>query len=110
LQRAGGGNDQKAPRLSAPRFRRSGHYVHEIERIHKEVLKFAPERVTVRVIAKIMRAMTFDVAGQANVANVEDALSPLNPTTGGSAPTRRALPIAHRIGACNASKKVRKVK
>jgi hypothetical protein len=28
----------------------------------------------------------------------------------GSAPTRRALPIAHRIGACNASKKVRKVK
>jgi hypothetical protein len=28
----------------------------------------------------------------------------------GSAPTRRALPIAHRISACNAPKKVRKVK
>jgi hypothetical protein len=39
----------------------------------RDVASSAPERVTVRVIAKIMRAMTFDVAGQANVANVEDA-------------------------------------
>jgi hypothetical protein len=39
----------------------------------RDVASSAPERVTVRVIAKVMRAMTFDIAGQANVANVEDA-------------------------------------
>ena len=39
----------------------------------RDVASSVPERVTVRVIAKIMRAMTFDVAGQANVANVENA-------------------------------------
>jgi hypothetical protein len=38
----------------------------------RDVASSAPERVTVRVIAKIMRAMTFDMA-QASVANVEDA-------------------------------------
>jgi hypothetical protein len=39
----------------------------------RDVASSAPERVTVRVIAKIMRAMTFDIAGQPSVANVEDA-------------------------------------
>jgi hypothetical protein len=39
----------------------------------RDVASSAPERVTVRVIAKIMRAMTFDMAGQASLANVEDA-------------------------------------
>jgi hypothetical protein len=39
----------------------------------RDVASSAPERVTVRVIAKIMRAMTFDIAGQASLANVEDA-------------------------------------
>ena len=39
----------------------------------RDVASSAPERVTVRVIAKIMRAMTFSTAGQANVGNVEDS-------------------------------------
>jgi hypothetical protein len=39
----------------------------------RDVASSAPERVTFRVIAKIMRAMTFDMAEQASVANVEDA-------------------------------------
>jgi hypothetical protein len=39
----------------------------------RDVASSAPERVTVRVIAKIMRAMTFDMAGQASLAKVEDA-------------------------------------
>jgi len=39
----------------------------------RDVASSGPERVTVRVIAKIMRAMTFDIAGQASLANVEDA-------------------------------------
>jgi hypothetical protein len=39
----------------------------------RDVASSAPERVTVRVIAKIMRAMTFDMAGQASLANMEDA-------------------------------------
>jgi hypothetical protein len=39
----------------------------------RDVASSAPERVTVRVIAKIMRSMTFDMAGQASLANVEDA-------------------------------------
>jgi hypothetical protein len=39
----------------------------------RDVASSAPERVTVRVIAKIMRAMTFDMAGQASVGNVEDS-------------------------------------
>jgi hypothetical protein len=38
----------------------------------RDVASSAPERVTVRVIAKIMRAMTFNTAGQASVDNVED--------------------------------------
>ena len=33
----------------------------------------APDRITVRVIAKILRAMTFNAAGQASTANVEDS-------------------------------------
>jgi hypothetical protein len=39
----------------------------------RDVASSAPERVTVRVIAKIMRSMTFDMAGQASLTNVEDA-------------------------------------
>jgi hypothetical protein len=39
----------------------------------RDVASSAPERVTVRVIAKIMRAMTFSPAGQASVENVEDS-------------------------------------
>jgi hypothetical protein len=39
----------------------------------RDVASSAPERVTVRVIAKIMRAMTFSTAGQASVENVEDS-------------------------------------
>jgi hypothetical protein len=39
----------------------------------RDVASSAPERVTVRVIAKIMRAMTFSTAGQASVGNVEDS-------------------------------------
>jgi hypothetical protein len=38
----------------------------------RDVASSAPERVTVRVIAKIMRAMTFDMAGQASLASVGD--------------------------------------
>jgi hypothetical protein len=32
----------------------------------------APERVSVRVIAKVLRAMTFNTAGQASTTNVQD--------------------------------------
>jgi hypothetical protein len=39
----------------------------------RDVASSAPERVTARVIAKIMRAMTFKVAGQASVGGVEDS-------------------------------------
>jgi hypothetical protein len=39
----------------------------------RDVASSAPERVTVRVIAKIMRAMTFNTAGQASVGDVEDS-------------------------------------
>jgi hypothetical protein len=39
----------------------------------RDVASSAPERVTVRVIAKIMRAMTFNTAGQASVGGVEDS-------------------------------------
>jgi len=39
----------------------------------RDVASSAPERVTVRVIAKIMRAMTFNTAGEANVGDVEDS-------------------------------------
>ncbi len=39
----------------------------------RDVASSAPERVAVRVIAKIMRAMTFTMAGQANIGNVEDS-------------------------------------
>ena len=39
----------------------------------RDVASSAPERVTVRVIAKIMRAMTFTTAGQASIGNVEDS-------------------------------------
>jgi hypothetical protein len=38
----------------------------------RDVASSAPERVTVRVIAKIMRAMTFSTAGEANIGGVED--------------------------------------
>jgi hypothetical protein len=39
----------------------------------RDVASSAPERVTVRVIAKILRAMTFNTAGEANVGDVEDS-------------------------------------
>jgi hypothetical protein len=39
----------------------------------RDVAGSAPERVTVRVIAKIMRAMTFTAVGQASIGNVEDS-------------------------------------
>jgi hypothetical protein len=39
----------------------------------RDVANSVTERVTVRVIAKIMRAMTFDTAGQASIASVEDS-------------------------------------
>jgi hypothetical protein len=32
-----------------------------------------PDRITVRVIAKILRAMTFNTAGQASMTNMEDS-------------------------------------
>jgi len=39
----------------------------------RDVASSAPERVTVRVIAKIMRPMTFNMAGQASVGGLEDS-------------------------------------
>jgi hypothetical protein len=39
---------------------------------HRDVTSSAPERVTVRVIAKIMRAMTFSTAGQASMEDMGD--------------------------------------
>jgi hypothetical protein len=39
----------------------------------RDVASSAPERVTVRVIAKIRRAMTFNTAGQASVGDAEDS-------------------------------------
>jgi hypothetical protein len=39
----------------------------------RDVANSVTERVTVRVIAKIMRAMTFNTAGQASTASVEDS-------------------------------------
>jgi hypothetical protein len=39
----------------------------------RDVATSAPERVAVRVIAKIMRAMTFNTAGPASVGNMEDS-------------------------------------
>jgi len=39
----------------------------------RDVASSAPERVTVRVIAKILRTMTFSTAGQASVGNMEDS-------------------------------------
>src|SRR5215471_16301043 len=39
----------------------------------RDVASSAPERVTVRVIAKILRAMTFNTAGQASVGDAEDS-------------------------------------
>ena len=39
----------------------------------RDVANSVTERVTVRVIAKIMRAMTFNTAGQASIASVEDS-------------------------------------
>jgi CBS domain-containing protein len=38
----------------------------------RDIAASAPERVQVRVIAKVMRAMTFTTAGQANTASVDD--------------------------------------
>ena len=40
----------------------------------RDVASSAPDRVTVRVIAKVMRAMTFDTTGQAKTTDVEDLL------------------------------------
>ena len=39
----------------------------------RDITSSAPDRVTVRVIAKIMRAMTFNKAGQPSIVNVDDA-------------------------------------
>ena len=39
----------------------------------RDVASSAPDRVTVRVIAKVMRAMTFDTTGQAKTTDVEDS-------------------------------------
>ena len=39
----------------------------------RDVASSAPDRVTVRVIAKVMRAMTFDATGQAKTTDVEDS-------------------------------------
>ena len=38
----------------------------------RDAVNSAPERVSVRVIAKVLRAMTFNTAGQASTANVQD--------------------------------------
>jgi hypothetical protein len=38
----------------------------------RDAVNSAPERVSVRVIAKILRAMTFNTAGQASTTNVQD--------------------------------------
>src|SRR5262249_3609362 len=38
----------------------------------RDAVNSAPERVSVRVIAKVLRAMTFNTAGQANTTNVQD--------------------------------------
>jgi hypothetical protein len=38
----------------------------------RDATNSAPERVSVRVIAKILRAMTFNTTGQASTANVQD--------------------------------------
>jgi hypothetical protein len=38
----------------------------------RDAVNSAPERVSVRVIAKVLRAMTFNTAGQASTTNVQD--------------------------------------
>ena len=38
----------------------------------RDAANIAPERVSVRVIAKVLRAMTFNTAGQASTTNVQD--------------------------------------
>ena len=38
----------------------------------RDIATSAPDRVSVRVIAKVERAMTFDSRGSANIAEVED--------------------------------------
>jgi hypothetical protein len=38
----------------------------------RDLLNSGPERASVRVIARVMRAMSFDAAGQASRATVED--------------------------------------
>jgi hypothetical protein len=39
----------------------------------RDIASNAPDRITVRVIAKVLRAMTFNTAGQASVTNLEDS-------------------------------------
>ena len=39
----------------------------------RDAANSAPDRVTVRVIARVMRAMTFDKTGQAKTTNIEDS-------------------------------------
>ena len=39
----------------------------------RDAANSAPDRVTVRVIAKVVRAMTFDTTGQAKTTDVEDS-------------------------------------
>jgi hypothetical protein len=38
----------------------------------RDAVNSAPERISVRVIAKVLRAMTFNTAGQASTTNVQD--------------------------------------
>ena len=39
----------------------------------RDIAKNAPDRITVRVIARVQRAMTFNTAGQASTTDVEDS-------------------------------------
>jgi hypothetical protein len=39
----------------------------------RDITNNAPDRITVRVIAKILRSMTFNTAGQASITHVEDS-------------------------------------
>jgi hypothetical protein len=39
----------------------------------RDVANNAPDRITVRVIAKVLRAMTFNTTGQASITNVDDS-------------------------------------
>src|SRR5262249_27358497 len=46
----------------------------------RDIASSAPDRVAVRVIAKVMRALTFDKAGKPKIENVDDAWAVRNVT------------------------------